>query len=88
MSLWQFLQGTSIEFRRRTLDDRMRVMTVGADRRRRIAVADQRAVNAAFPLLELVGMTAAADLGRGDRIAARALDVLFAGRMRGGSMSE
>ena len=69
---------------RRALDDRMRIMAIGADRRRRIAAAHQRGVNAALPLLELVGMTAAADLGHGDGKAARTSISLSAGRMRGG----
>src|SRR5664279_2138657 len=56
-------------------------MAVGAYRRRRIAIADQGAVNTAFPLRERVGMTAAARLGRADRVAARAFDIFFAGWM-------
>ena len=69
---------------RRALDDGMRVMTVGADRRRRIAVADQRGVNAAVPLLEFVGVAGAAYLGHGERKAALAGDVVFLGRVLGG----
>ena len=78
------LAGRLIDFCCRTLDHRMRVMTIRADRCRRIALARQRGMNAAVPLLDLVGMATFAGFGRSDGIAARGLDVLFAGWMRGG----
>ena len=77
------LAGNLLDLRRRILDDGMRIMTVGADGRRRVAAAHQRAVNAALPLLEFVGMAVAADLGRGNREAACTLYFFIGGRMRG-----
>src|SRR5665647_3738222 len=63
------LAGDLVEFGRRILDDCVRAMTVRAYRRRRVAAANQRGVNAAFPLCELVGMAALARLGRSNCIA-------------------
>src|SRR3972149_270184 len=78
------LAGRLIDFCSRALDRRMWVMTIRADRCRRITLARQRGMNAAVPLLDLVGMAAFAGFGRSDGIAARGLDVFFAWRMRGG----
>ncbi len=78
------LAGRLVDARGRAFDHGMRVMAVGADRGRRIAGAHQCGMNAGLPLLELVGVAVLAKLGCGDGKAARALDLVFGRRMRGG----
>ena len=50
-----FLARDLIDLLGRAFDDRMGIMTVGADRGSRIAATDQSGMDAVFPLLELVG---------------------------------
>jgi len=65
------------------LDDLVRAVTVRADRRLGVAALDLAGVDAAFPLLELVAVAAAARLGGGDGEVARALDFLVRRRVAG-----
>ena len=78
-----FLAGDLLDRGRRAFDDGVRVMAVGAQRSRRIVGEDQGGMDAGLPLIEFVGMTAAADLRHGDGKAARIRDDFVGWRMRG-----
>ena len=70
-----------IHRRGRTLDHRMRRMATGTDRSRRVAIGDQRRVNARVPLLELVIVAGVADLHHCDGKLALAGDRISRWRM-------